>query len=310
MYGNCGDVECACKVFDGLSTRDDSSWKGFKPRGPTLLCVLNACADLGVLGYGRVIHDQVIKSGLCMDCLYVVLANAVIECYARCGIMEAHAMFHKLPTHNVVSWGALIEGYSHVGDPVSATQCLEAMGKEGMKLNEPLYTNVLAACRHSGLLEEACYHFMQMKDFLGITLSAEHYNCLVDLLCRSGNLSEAESVVKGMHLPPDIVTWRSLLTFFISCQNMEGSFQCFDKVSRLDPINGSAYALMSNIFTNTPDRTRMSNNTCTDSDMQNFELTQQHTERIKSQSLSCYQDHISAQRRWFIADGSKSLGAL
>ncbi|MCO5554750.1 hypothetical protein L7F22_008284 [Adiantum nelumboides] len=332
MYAKCESLEDACRVFEDMSVRDVVSWEsmisvysqygysqsalesfermqheGFKPRGPTFLCVLNACADLGALGYGHVIHDQVIRSGLCMGCLDVVLANAVIDCYARCGIMkEAHAMFDKLQTHNVVSWGALIEGYSHAGDAVSARQCLEAMEKEGMKLNEPLYTNVLAACRHSGLLEEACYHFMQMKDFHGITPSAEHYNCLIDLLCRSGNLSEAESVVKGMHLTPDIVTWRSLLTFFISCQNTEGSLQCFDEVSRLDPINGSAYALMSNIFTNTPDRTyvsdlsRMNNNTCTDSDTENFELTQQYIERIKSQSISCYQDHISVRKRYKI----------
>ncbi|KAI5060853.1 hypothetical protein GOP47_0023358 [Adiantum capillus-veneris] len=326
MYATCESLEDACRVFEDMSVRDVVSWElmisiyaeygysqsalesfermqqeGFKPRGPTFLCALNACADLGVLGYGHVIHDQLMRNESCSD---IVLVNAVIDCYARCGSMrEAHALFEKLLTRNVVSWCALIQGYSHLGDAISARQCLEAMEKEGMKLNEQLYTNVLAACRHSGLLEEACYHFMRMKDFRRITPTAEHYNCLIDLLCRSGNLDEAESILKGMHLTPDIVAWRSLLACFTTCQDTERSFRCFNEVSRLDPINGSAYALMSNIFTNTPDQTyipdlsSMRNNICTNSTIINSELTQQYTKRIKSESLSCYQDHISMRKR-------------
>lgn len=314
MYAKCGSLEDACRVFEDMSTRNAVTWElmisiyaqhghghsalesfermkneGFEPRGPTFLCALNACGDIGALGYGRVIHDQIIRRESSSD---VVLENAIIDCYARCGSMgEAHVVFDKLQIHNVVSWSALIQGYSNYGDAGSARWCLEAMEQEGLKLNEPAFTNILAACRHSGLLEEACHHFKCMKETHGITPTAEHYNCLIDLLSRSGYLQEAKSLLESMHIPPDIVAWRSLLTCCTNFQDTEGSLRCFSEVSRLDPVNGSAYALMSNIHTNTDNPTfvskspSMKGHTYKHSKSSYAETTERYREGSKSQII-------------------------
>ncbi|KAH7286186.1 hypothetical protein KP509_33G062000, partial [Ceratopteris richardii] len=274
MYASCGSLEDAVKVFFDMSVQDVMSWElmisifsqhgyshsalkcfermqhiGFKPRSPTFIYLLNACGDIGALEYGHWLHDQVIRNQCHSD---LMIENAVIDCYAKCGSMkEAHNLFARLPAHNASSWTSLIQGYSSIGDAESAIYCLEAMQGEGMVLNETLYTNVLAACRHSGLLEAACHYFNQMNEAHGITPTTEHYNCLIDLLIRSGHILEAESILKGMHFPPDVVAWRSLLACFTTFQDRENSLQCFNKVSQLDPENGSAYALILNTSNST-----------------------------------------------------------
>jgi hypothetical protein len=63
-------------------------------------------------------------------------------------------------------------------------------------------------------------------------------------------MQEAEHLLRTMHLPPDLVGWRSLLSCCSSFENADMSLQCFDEVSKRDPINGSAYALMSNVYMN------------------------------------------------------------
>jgi pentatricopeptide repeat protein len=89
MYAKCGEMEIACKVFEQISIRDVVSWNalisgyaqngyasetltlfhqmqlaGMMPDSVTMVSVLLACAHLGTLQQGKLIHDYVIKSGV------------------------------------------------------------------------------------------------------------------------------------------------------------------------------------------------------------------------------------------------------
>ncbi|GJM84989.1 hypothetical protein PR202_ga00712 [Eleusine coracana subsp. coracana] len=61
-----------------------------------------------------------------------------------------------------------------------------------------VFTHVLTACSHSGLVEEGlnCFHIMSVE--YGIEPSVEHYMCIVDLLCKAGHLSSAMKLFRQM----------------------------------------------------------------------------------------------------------------
>jgi pentatricopeptide repeat protein len=275
MYAKCGEVDDACRVFDEMQEKRCSVTWGLMismytdngcghralelfdimqqdhqlvPTKATLLSALKACSDIGAIKSARMIHDEIIRREMDEE---TVLTNAVIDCYSRCGSMEeAHLVFDGAGEHDFVSWTALIVGYAHCADTVMVHRCLEDMQQEGLKLDELVFMTILVACRHSGLIAEACLYFRGMSEAHGITPSVDHYNCMIDILSRGGYMQEAEHLLRTMHLPPDLVGWRSLLSCCSSFENADLSLQCFDEVSKRDPINGSAYALMSNVYMN------------------------------------------------------------
>ena len=274
MYAKCGEIDDACRVFDEMPEKNVVMWglmismytdngcghralelfdimqqdHQLVPRKPTFLSVLKACSDVGALRNARLIHDEIIRREMDQE---IVLENAVIDCYSRCGSMEeAHLVFDRVSEHDLVSWTALIVGYAHCADTIMLRKSLEDMQQEGVKLDELIFMNILVACRHSGLIEEACLYFRYMIETHDIVPTIDHYNCMIDILSRGGYMQEAEHLLQTMHLEPDIVAWRSLLTCCTNFENTGLSLQCFNEVSKRDPINGSAYALMSKVYMN------------------------------------------------------------
>uniref|UniRef100_A0ACD5V4B7 Uncharacterized protein n=1 Tax=Avena sativa TaxID=4498 RepID=A0ACD5V4B7_AVESA len=137
MYGKCGRVEDARRLFDGMSVRTVFSWNaligaylssgsagealgvygamrrsaalGVTPDGCTLASVLKACGMVGDGRSGREVHGLAVKSGLDVSTL---VANALIAMYARCGSLDsAVRVFEWLHDgRDVASWNSVISG--------------------------------------------------------------------------------------------------------------------------------------------------------------------------------------------------------
>ena len=70
------------------------------PSAVTYGSVLKACAHIGSLEVGEIIHAKVRDQGLLNHNL--VLGTALIDMYAKCGALEtAHHVFNELPHGNV-----------------------------------------------------------------------------------------------------------------------------------------------------------------------------------------------------------------
>ncbi|CAK9191490.1 unnamed protein product [Sphagnum troendelagicum] len=137
MYAKCGSMEGAAKVFNKMTSRDYVSWsamlsglvksgqaqkalelyremqrEGVRPNAVTFVGVLNVCASVAALEEGKCAHEQIIQSGLESD---VFVGNSLVDMYAKGRIMEdVWKVFNRVPSHNVVSWTAMILG--HVKD--------------------------------------------------------------------------------------------------------------------------------------------------------------------------------------------------
>lgn len=271
MYAKCGSLEKARTVFDKMSNRYLVSWgamiagyahhglgiaalelylemqlEKIKPNKVIFLGVLKACSSVGAIRQGRLIHEQITINRLESD---VVIGNAVIDMYIKSGSLEeANKVFRRMSTRDVVSWSAMIAGYAQYGNCKLAGQYLEDMQQEGLKADALIFTTLLTACSHAGVVEEGRLFFNSMRKDHGITPGVVHYNCMVDILSRTGHLREAEALLRSMPGAPDTVGWMSLLTGCKTYGHMELGRLCFVELMRLDVSYASAYMIISNIY--------------------------------------------------------------
>jgi pentatricopeptide repeat protein len=181
--------------------------EGITPNAHTYSTILKACGIMGASEDGMILHDWLVRVGLHNP----VIENALIDMYMRCGnARESHRLISRLRFRNVVSWGALIEGYSRSGNVDLALQCFYEMQDDGIEPNEAIFVCVLTACSHSGLVDEGFKLFNLMKDEHNITPTLHHRICMVDLLARAGYLRESEKVLSTLGI--DLNGCRALLT--------------------------------------------------------------------------------------------------
>ena len=92
--------------------------------------VLKACTILLIVEQGKQVHSNAIKSGLE---LHVFVGSALVDVYAKCGnLQDAHKLFHKMPERSVVSWNALIAGYTQNNNGAYALKLYWKMQGIGM----------------------------------------------------------------------------------------------------------------------------------------------------------------------------------
>ncbi|RYQ85540.1 hypothetical protein Ahy_B10g105109 [Arachis hypogaea] len=270
MYARSGRMECARKCFDILleknlilyDTAVDRNAKNLDPKDDifnletegtgngvnafTYGSLLSAAACIGTISKGEQIHARVLKSGfgnnLCIN-------NALISMYSKCG-NEAAALraFSDMKDRNVISWTSIISGFAKHGFATKALELFCEMLEAGVKPNGVTYIAVLSACSHVGLIDEAWKHFASMRSDHDIVPRMEHYACMVDLLGRSGLLSEAIEFINSMPFRADALIWR---TFLGSCRihhNSKFGEHAAKKVLELEPHDPAAYILLSNLY--------------------------------------------------------------
>ena len=86
-----------------------------QPRDQTfILNQIKSCIKEKNLWKLRRIHAHMNRNRLFPHDVYI--ATSLVNAYAKCGsLSEAQDVFQKLPTRNVVSWNALISGYTQQG---------------------------------------------------------------------------------------------------------------------------------------------------------------------------------------------------
>eukprot|EP01018_Ginkgo_biloba_P034137 Gb_28030 [translate_table: standard] len=271
MYTKCGKMEFARQLFDKMSVRDVVTWStmiagysqgghanealtlfqdmllaNITPDSVAMLSLLPACAHLAALQHGKWIHGYIIKSGFEAD---VVVGNALIDMYAKCGSVKmACQFFNKMTERSVVTWNTMIAGYGMHGHGGDALKIFIQMQQTGMKPNDVTFICVLSACSHAGLTDEGWQYFDCMTQVYCITPRLEHYACMVDLFGRAGFLDEAEDFIKKMPLKPNAGVWGALLgACRIHC-NIGLGERVAEHIFDLEPENPGYYVLLSNVY--------------------------------------------------------------
>ncbi|CAA7405216.1 unnamed protein product [Spirodela intermedia] len=271
LYTSCGDLWRALTVFNDLPRKDVISWGGIiagcvgrgsnqlgfslfkkmmKMKGGQgeavadqfiLSSVLKACAGEAELAGGRQVHAFTIKLGFAGE---DATATSLIDMYSKCGeVDDAIAIFRAPICRDTACWTAAIVGCAINGRPHEALGFLREMAELGMKPNGVTFLGALSACRHAGLVGEACDLFRAMEEEHRVAPSPEHRRCLVDILCRAGRAGDAQRILDETPHGDDEYTWNSLLGAVNGAEDIQGLVG-----AHLLPVDTSAHVTLSNSF--------------------------------------------------------------
>ncbi|XP_027367351.1 pentatricopeptide repeat-containing protein At4g38010 [Abrus precatorius] len=272
MYMKCESVTDAKQLFDEIPEKDIISWtsmigglvqsqcpkesldlfcqmqcSGFEPDEVTLTSVLSACASLGLLDYGRWVHEYIDRSRIKWD---VHIGTALVDMYAKCGCIEmAQRIFSGMSSKNIRTWNACINGLAINGHGQEALKQFEDLIESGARPNEVTFLAVLTACCHSGLVVEGRRYFNQMTSPLhNLSPCLEHYGCMVDLLCRAGLVEEALELIKTMPMPPDVQILGALLSACNTYGNVGFSPEMLKSLQNFEYQDSGIFVLLSNLY--------------------------------------------------------------
>lgn len=214
----------------------------------TLVSVLPACAHLGAIAMGEWIHLKAIEgqSSLC-----VFVGTALVDMYCKCGFVEkAERVFNEMQEKNIVTWNAMIGGFSMHGRSDPAFELFDRLIRASsvIRPNYVTFIGVLCACTHAGLVEKGLWYFDRMRKDYSIEPTLQHYACIVDLLGRAGRLADALELMEEMPISPDAVIWGALLGACRMHNNVELGERAMKHLVKLEPKSCGNYMILSNIY--------------------------------------------------------------
>ncbi|KAK8933732.1 Pentatricopeptide repeat-containing protein [Platanthera zijinensis] len=232
------DCENSYKVFKKMPVRDKVSWNsmiagavrssrpnealllyrrmmlaGVEPDCFSFSTVLSACARIGALGHGVLVHRLMAEKEAGYES-NPILCSALIDMYSKCGRIDlARKIFDsaKRISRSVSIWNSMITGFAVHGLAGDALQVFDEMTLEGILPDEVTFVGILTACSHCGMVREARFYFEAMQQKFHVKPRLEHYGAMIDALARAGKLTEAMKMINDMKIEPDAAVWRSLL---------------------------------------------------------------------------------------------------
>lgn len=274
MYAKLGNVDSACRVFEELPVKDIVSWnslitgytqnglankavalyrtmrdiENIIPNDGTWVSIVPAYAHLGASWEGMEAHGQVIKRGFLSD---VFVGTCLVDFYGKCGRLDnAMSLFYDVPRTHSVPWNAIISCHGIHGDGLSALRFFRDMIDENIQPDQVTFLSVLAACSHSGLVDQGKWCFQAMEQDFGIKPDLRHCSCMVDLFGRAGDLEMAYRFIQSMPLSPDASVWGALLAACRIHGNVELGKAASDHLFELGSDNVGYYVLLSNVYAN------------------------------------------------------------
>ncbi|KAJ7970992.1 Pentatricopeptide repeat-containing protein [Quillaja saponaria] len=218
FYGSCKKIRDAQKVFDAMTDRTVVSWNsvitacvesswlqdgieyfwqmrnyGFEPDETTMVLMLSACAEIGNLSLGRLLHSQLILKGMILNCQ---LGTALVDMYAKSGAVHcARLVFDSIKKRNVWTWSAMILGLAQHGFAKEALKLFpEMINSPSVRPNYVTFLGILCACSHAGMVNDGYQFFEDMEHVYGIK------PMMITLWCHGGYLGSCWPSHGGLYV--------------------------------------------------------------------------------------------------------------
>lgn len=248
MYGKCGSVEAARKIFDKMPQRNVISWNtmlsvyaqhnqvkeaikildqmrhdNVKPDRVTFVSIVDACATHALLSEGERMHGLILDNGLEGD---AVLGNALVNMYGKCGsLKKARAVFNQMLNRNVVSWNTMIAVHAQHGQGKAALELLNQMQQEGVIPDSVTFVCIFDACAScSALLDGKRLQSCMVKSKLELDVVVG--TTLVNMYGKCGNLKEARMMYNRM-LEKNVVSWNTMFSLYVHHDQGKDAFELF-----------------------------------------------------------------------------------
>ena len=127
-------------------------------------------------------------------------------CHVRCGVLaKAEEILKELLIHDVVSWNALIFGYSHQKQCQQAFNCFEQMQSEGLVPDVVTFISLLKACGITGAMGEGKKLHEEIVNRGLLEKNIVLGNALMDMYMKCVMCVQAQEVFEGL-LVRDVIS--------------------------------------------------------------------------------------------------------
>lgn len=217
-----------------------------KPSSVTFAVVLPLCVRLGNSHNGKIVHCYIIKIGLEKDTL---VGNNLVSMYAKYGLVfpDAYTAFDSIADKDVVSWNALIAGFSENNMKADALRSFSLMLKELTEPNYATIANILPVCAYmdkkiayrSG---RQIHSYVVQRSWLQTNLSV--CNSLVSFYLRVGRIEEAASLFTRMG-SKDLVSWNVVIAGYASNCEWFKALHSFHKLVQKGNVSPDSVTIVS-----------------------------------------------------------------
>ncbi|KAI5057889.1 hypothetical protein GOP47_0027904 [Adiantum capillus-veneris] len=253
MYAKCSSLAKAQEAFDRLRVQDTIAWttliagyaevgqaervlvylqhmnqQGIPMNPVTLGCGLRACGCLRATYEGQNIHAEIERCGL-LQC-DPTIGNALIYMYAKSGwLLSAQEVFSKLQGRDVITWNALITGYTVNDRDEETLKFVDQMRLDGVVPDFVTFVCSLKACGCLGAIDKGLeIHAEILKRGL-LEQELVLGNSLIDMYSKCGLLTLAHQVFNMLPVR-DAVSWNSLLVGHTLLGHSESVFEMLGKM--------------------------------------------------------------------------------
>lgn len=252
MYGKCGYLKDAQRVFDTIPDHDVILWtnlialyaqhrqgtqalqvfhqmqqEGAMPNKLTIVSVLDACASQANLAECQRMHACIVDS-LQKD---IIVGNALVSMYGHCSNLDdARRTFDSLPERDVISWTAMIAAYAQHGICEEALQLFDTMVQGGVMPDEILYGSIISACASQAALAEGKQMHTRIMES-GLKQDDNIGNALVNLYGKCGSLEYAQQAFENIQ-NRDLFTWNTMIAAWAHHGKGKDTLLLFDKMQQ------------------------------------------------------------------------------
>ncbi|KAL5775294.1 hypothetical protein ACOSP7_012851 [Xanthoceras sorbifolium] len=251
VYGKCGNVKDARKLFEMMDKRDLISWnslisgyaqvgyvrqilrllyrmriEGVVPDQQTFGCLVSANAIESDLELAKLVHGQIVRCGFNLD---VHVLTSVVVMYLKCGNADvAFRIFERIQDKDVVLWTAMITGLMQNDYADKALLVYHEMLKSRAEPSAATIASVLAACAQLGSLDlGTSIHGYIIRQ--GMTLDIPAQNSLVNMYAKCNRLEQSCAVFDRMG-ERDLVSWNAIIAGYAQNGHLSKALFLFNEM--------------------------------------------------------------------------------
>lgn len=221
-YGLKGDLNESFRIFEQMQM------EGLQPNQYTYPSILRTCILVGALGLGEQIHSQVIKAGFQLN---VYVCSVLIDMYAKHGNLDsALKILMRLTEKDVVSWTAMIAGFTQHDLCHGALNLFIEMQDQGIRSDNIGFASAISACAGIQALDQGQQIHAQSITS-GYSLDVSISNALISLYARCGKVEDAY-LAFDKNDNKDNISWNALISGFSQSGHWEDALKMFSQMNQ------------------------------------------------------------------------------
>ncbi|KAL3839288.1 hypothetical protein ACJIZ3_023879 [Penstemon smallii] len=214
------------RFLNGLLLFREMRVEGVPFNAITILGLVPGCTIPGHLDLGKSLFCLVLKYGLKSD---LAVANCFLSMYLRCGsVGMARRLFDEIPEKGLITWNAMISGYSQNGLAKEVLDLYHDMQLSGLCPDEVTFVGVLSSCANLGS-QRIGLEIEEKLERRGFGSNPFLKNALISMYTRCGNLVKARAIFDAM-MHKNLVSWTAIIGGYGMHGHGEVSVELFDQM--------------------------------------------------------------------------------